>query len=126
MEEKLHNHTMVEGIINRLAITSVILTAATLVFAAILISGCFINADNSHFHVASGMIVIVWVLDAYYLKTERGFRLLLDDYNFSHYFTTMERVHPEPTKLRDAMFSKTMLCYYVPLLVLTGIEFLMH
>lgn len=126
MEEKIHNHMMVEDIINRLAITSIILKAAVLVFAAILISGCFINADNSHFHVASAMIVVVWVLDAYYLKTERGFRLLLGDYNFNSHLTTMERVSPMPTKLRDAMFSKTMVWYYVPLLVLTGVEFVMH
>lgn len=118
------NHLMLENIINRLAITSVILKAAVLVFASILIAGCFINADNSHFHVASIMIIIVWALDAYFLKIERGFRELFCDYNVN-----MRKVcdfKPVPVKLRTTMFSKTMVWYYVPLLVLTGIEFLMH
>lgn len=118
------NRSMLESIINRLAMTSVILKAAVLAFAAILIAGCFINADNSHFHVASVMIVIVWVLDAYYLKMERGFRGIFFDYSVN-----MRKVcnfTPVPVKLRTTMFSKTMVWFYVPLLVLTGIEFLMH
>lgn len=118
---------ILQSIINRLAITSVILKAAVLVFAAVLISGCFINADNSHFHVAAVMIVVVWALDAYYLKTERGFRktfMHAEDPDYA--IIKNSELTPQPTSFHSAMFSKTMLCYYVPLLVLTGIEFLMH
>lgn len=117
---------ILQSIINRLAITSVILKAAVLVFASILIASCFVN-DNSHFHVASAMIIIVWALDAYYLKTERGFRktfMHAEDPNYA--IIKNSELTPQPTSFRSAMFSKTMLCYYVPLLVLTGAEFLMH
>lgn len=40
-----------------------LLKAAALVFAGILISGCWINANNMHVHVAAVMIVVMCWLD---------------------------------------------------------------
>ena len=58
---------MMQAIINRLALTSVALKVGALILAAIIVAGCWINADNSHFHVISIMIVVVWWLDGFYL-----------------------------------------------------------
>lgn len=115
-----------ESVINRLALTSVILKAAALVFAAILISGCWINANNMHFHVAAAMLIVVWALDAYYLKLERGFRQTFANNLVKFSTVAADKIAPAHVKLRETMFSKTMVWYYVPLLVLTGAEFLLH
>ena len=69
-----------------------LLKAAALVFAGILISGCWINANNMHVHVAAVMIVVIWWLDCQRYKDER----------------------------------KWQVGFYLPLLLLTLIEFLMH
>lgn len=125
MDIKLHNLAMIQGIINRLALTSVVLKAAALVFAAILIGGCWINGSNMHFHLAAAMIVVIWWLDGFYLQQERNFRALhkaqLDAWE------QISELKPlQVATIKACMFSKTQLWFYLPLLLLTGLEFLMH
>lgn len=122
---RLHNLAMIQGIINRLALTSVALKVGALLLAAIIVAGCWINAENSHFHVISIMIVVVWWLDGFYLQQERNFRAL-----HKSQLEAWEQLNdlrpPAVTKLSQCCFSKTQLGFYLPLLLLTGLEFLMH
>lgn len=125
MDIKLHNLAMMQGIINRLALTSVVLKAAALIFAAILIGGCWINSSNMHFHLASAMIVVIWWLDGFYLQQERNFRALHKS-QLEAWEQLSELKPPATTSLKACMFSKTQMGFYLPLLLLTGLEFLMH
>ena len=125
MDIRLHNLTMIQGIINRLALTSVALKVGALLLAAIIVAGCGFDAGHSRFHVISIMIVVVWWLDGFYLQQERNFRAL-----HKSQLEAWEQLNdlrpPAVTKLSQCCFSKTQLGFYLPLLLLTGIEFLMH
>lgn len=125
MDIKLHNLAMMQGIINRLALTSVALKVAALIFAAIIVAGCWINADNAHFHVISVMIVVVWWLDGFYLQQERNFRALHKS-ELDAWEQISELKPMQVATIKACMFSKTQLWFYLPLLLLTGLEFLMH
>lgn len=125
MDIKLHNLAMMQAIINRLALTSVALKVGALILAAIIVAGCWINADNAHFHVISIMIVVVWWLDGFYLQQERNFRVLHKS-QLEAWEQLSELKPPATTRLKACMFSKTQLGFYLPLLLLTGLEFLMH
>lgn len=125
MDIKLHNLAMMQGIINRLALTSVALKVGVLILAAIIVAGCWINADNSHFHVISIMIVVVWWLDGFYLQQERNFRALHKS-QLEAWEQVSELKPPAATSLKACLFSKTQLGFYLPLLLLTGLEFIMH
>lgn len=125
MDIRLHNLTMIQAVINRLALTSVALKAAALIFTAILVNGCWINAENSHVHIIALMLPIIWWLDGFYLQQERNFRHL-----YTSQLSAWEQLNdlkpPAVTKLKDCVFSKTQLMFYLPMLILTVIEFLLH
>lgn len=124
MNNKIHHLEMIQGVISRMANNSFLLKG----WAVTLVAGIFAlaekDADKLYFIIAYIPIIVFWGLDAYYLLQERLYRTLYEkvsttnetDVDFSLKATTNEFGN-EKNCYFNCIFSKTELCFYLPLAI---------
>lgn len=122
MENKRKHLEMIQAVISRMAGNLFFLKG----WAITLVTGVFAlstaNGINTDFvFLAYFLLVIFWVLDSYYLSQERRFRALYDavrkikedEIDFS---MSTEKYDKKPgNSVWEAMFSQTLLVFYVGL-----------
>jgi hypothetical protein len=134
MEAKLEHLKMIQDVIARMAGNSFLLKGWTVTLVAALFAFAAKDAERS-------LVIIAWIpllvfagLDAYYLLQERLFRRLYDqvamtpgapapqsdaapESNFSMSVEPFKTAVP----VRDALFSATILGFYVPMCILVAV-----
>ncbi len=118
---------MVQGVISRMANNSFVIKAlsVTLVVASLLLIGVY---NNNNYLVVFIPLIIFWVLDAYFLRLEKLYgalydwlitnRPICDDCLLEMNQNKLEKRFGSqiPSLIRN-MFSKTMLVFYLFLLI---------
>lgn len=124
MENKIRHLEMIQGVISRMASNSFLLKG----WAVTLVAGIFAlsakDADKLYFIIAYIPIIVFWGLDAYYLLQERLYRSLYEkvsktkeiNVDFSLKATKSEFGN-EKNCYFSCIFSKTELCFYLPLAI---------
>ena len=121
-ENKRKHLEMIQGIINRMAGNLFYLRGWTIT----LVPGLFAfstsqGASKGYFWLAYLLLLIFWILDGYFLSQERLFRSLYDDVRQRSEdeidFSMRTDKYKKSWKSRPygAMFSSTLLWFYVPL-----------
>lgn len=134
MENKRKHLELIQNVISRMATNSFMLKG----WAVTLVAGIFVLAgkdtDKLYFLVAYIPVIVFWGLDTYYLLQERLYRSLydkvrqIDENNIDFSLkATPEEFNSCKNSFFSCLFSKTELCFYLPLaLVCTGIIFITH
>lgn len=124
MEKKLKHLELIQNVINRLANSSFFLKGWTVIFVAAVLG--FATKDSKPIYVWLAAIPTVsfWLLDGFYLNQERLFRRLYDavretdedtiDFSMD---TTLFKQSGDWIK---AVFSKTLLPFYIPIMLVIG------
>lgn len=134
MENKIKHLEMLQGIINRMAANSFTLKgwAVTLVTGIFALSGK--SPDKMYFLVAFLPIIVFGALDGYYLSQERLYRALYDkvrnmkdcDIDFCM-STSLPELKKKRNTFWNSMMSPTVLCFYIPLAILSvGVLIVIH
>lgn len=121
-ENKRKHLEMIQGIINRMAGNLFYLRGWTIT----LVTGLFAfstsqGSSKGYFWLAYLLLLIFWILDGYFLSQERLFRSLYDDVRQRREdeidFSMRTDKYKKSWKSRPygAMFSSTLLWFYVPL-----------
>lgn len=127
MELKIKHLEFIQQVITRMANNSFSLKG----WAVTLIAGIFVlsdkDADKAYFLITLIPIVVFWGLDSYYLYQERLFRSLYDlvrlksdDVDFSMNTSLTEVAKDGTVMYFKCVFSKTIICFYLPLLLLSA------
>ena len=123
MENKRKHLEMVQGIINRMAGNLFFLRGWTITLIAALLA-LFIKGANSEYviYFLLVLIFVFWILDGYFLSQERLFRDLynhvrkLKEEKIDFSMDTSELKKYKKNTLVYAMFSSTLLVFYLPLI----------
>ena len=122
-EEKIAHLGMIQGVISRLAGNSFLLKGWTIT----LISAVYLLAakDSNRVFVLIGFLPFFafWILDAYFLRLEKLFRVLYDDVanNQTTPLNFSMKIEPYEAQVGcylNIFFSQTLLVFYVPILIL--------
>ncbi|MEA3463534.1 MAG: hypothetical protein U9R14_00400 [Patescibacteria group bacterium] len=123
MENKRKHLEFIQGIISRMAGNLFFLRGWTITLIAALLA-LFIKGNNSEYviYFLLVLIVVFWILDSYFLSQERLFRDLYnyvrklkeEDIDFS--MDTSQFKKYKKNTLVYAMFSSTLLVFYLPLI----------
>lgn len=124
MEEKLKHLEFIQGVITRMNSNSFSIKTWMVTILAAFIA-LFANTPNEWYLLAAIVpMVIFWLLDANYLKMERQYRKLYAD-------AVADKVGPfdmDASKYDmcycGVLFSKTIVCVYLPIIVLLLIGWL--
>ena len=122
MENKRKHLEFIQGVINRMAGNLFFLRGWTITLIAALLA-LFITGTNSNFiiYLLLVLVLIFWILDGYFLSQERLFRALydhvrkLDEKEIDFSMDTSEYKKYKDNTLVYAMFSSTLLVFYLPL-----------
>ena len=126
MENKQKHLEFIQNIINRMAHNSFNLKRWTIMVVVALI--LFIkNTDVDYTLLISFPVVIFWILDGYFLSRERLFRSLYDnvrmlnekEIDFS--MDTRKYTKNTCTGWLHSLFAKTLLIFYLPLVILISL-----
>lgn len=123
LENKLRHLDFIQLTITRMAANSFFLKAWAVTLVAALFALIAKDVNHRYALVALVPVILFWILDAYYLRQEKLYRLLYDDVrsrdedkiDFSLH--TAEYVKDAPTWF-DVMFTKTLFLFYGVLLIL--------
>ena len=119
-ENKVKHIEMIENIISRMANCSFLIKGWTLSIVAAVFGLAAKDSDIKFVLIAYVIIPFFWFLDGFYLSQERKYRALYDKVRCSDStdFTmnTIEFNNGNKTWL-SCIFSRTMFCFYLPLLV---------
>ncbi len=126
MDRKINHLQMIQSVIARMGQNSFFLKGWAVTLVAALFALSNLGARDEFLIFACLPILIFWILDAYYLRQERLFILLYNhvrqkdeqeiDYNMN---TGQLSVKHSP--LFMVILSKTILLFYLPILLLIGI-----
>lgn len=127
-EDKIRNLEMIQNIINRMANNSFMLKG----WVITIIAGIFsLNLDKISFAIyllIYFIIILFWVLDAYYLQLERRYRALyekcLDSNKTDFNLKLLPSSFENNTALIQVLLSKTELGFYLLLAVIISIVFI--
>ena len=134
MESKMKHLELVQGVISRMASNSFMLKG----WAVTLVAGIFAlaekDSDKLYFIIAYVPVIVFWGLDTYYLLQERLYRSLYDKVRQTHegnidfsLKATRKEFISEKNCYINCLFSKTEICFYLPLaIVCTGIIIITH
>lgn len=135
MENKVKHLEMIQGVINRMAANSFMLKG----WAITLVSGFFALSDKDsnpmYFLVVYIPIFLFWILDGFYLRQERLYRLLFDeirckkeeDIDFSMKPIVKNIGKQNWSSWYKCFISKTEISFYLPLALMSlGIIFVTH
>jgi hypothetical protein len=115
--ENVKHLEMLQGIISRLAANSFLIKAWSITAAAAFY-GIAVNRGDWRISVVGAVLVIAfWVLDSYYLRQERLFRLLYDSVRSD--IRAVSRFSMNPTQFHSRVH-RTAVFFSVTLLVLYG------
>lgn len=123
MEKKLKHLEFIQQAINRMASNLFLLKGWTVTLIAALFALAASRQNDAYFVLAYFPTIMFWLLDGYFLSQERRFRSLYDhvakateaDIDFSMNTQPFKRI-PARNKWSHALFSPTLLIYYVILL----------
>jgi len=124
MENKRKHLEFIQEAINRMAGNLFYLRGWTITLVAGLFALLVKNANHNFIFVVYFPVIIFWVLDGYFLSQERLFRSLYDDVrklnegkiDFS--MDTGKYTKDENNSWVNAMFSSTLLFFYIPLIII--------
>lgn len=125
---------LIQGVINRMARNSFMIKGWSLTVVGIA-SSLNLTSEKSAFLCVGIPVVCIffWVLDAFYLRTERKYRALYNDvvdkYNHKKYdqinwfslSTADYEYDPSVGSLKTVMFSKTILPFYLFLIFVSAL-----
>lgn len=123
MENKRKHLEFIQGIISRMASNLFFLRGWTITLIAALIA-LFAKGDSPNYiiYFLLVLILVLWILDGYFLSQERLFRALynhvrkLDEKEIDFSMNTNEYIKDEKNTWRRAIFSVTLLVFYLPLI----------
>ena len=117
---------IIQSTINRLANNSFLIKAWSITLIGGISILTFSILNTLIFSVLIGIVIIFWILDSYYLKTEKLFRELyrdnVDKYNSPKLRNTIRvfdmktEIYKENIKLFKVMLSKTEILFYISLI----------
>ena len=122
MEQKLKHLEFIQNIINRMARNSFVIKGWTLLLVAAFLAFIARIGDANLMLIAAVPVILFWALDGYYLHQERLFRALynrvreLDESDIDFSMDTSEL--GGGGGLLGAVFSKTLLTYYLAILAI--------
>ena len=122
MEQKLKHLEFIQNIINRMARNSFVIKGWTLLLVAAFLAFIARIGDANLMPIAAVPVILFWALDGYYLHQERLFRALynsvreLDESDIDFSMDTTEL--GSGGGLIGAVFSKTLLTYYLAILAI--------
>ena len=122
MENKRKHLEFIQGVINRMAGNLFFLRGWTITLIAALIA-LFVKDTNSNYiiYFLLVLVLVFWLLDGYFLSQERLFRALynhvrkLDEKEIDFSMNTSEHKKDKKNTWACAMFSSTLLVFYLPL-----------
>lgn len=130
MENKIKHLEMIQNIINRMASGSAFLKGWTVIFVAAVLG--FSLKDSKPLFVLLAVIPTLsfWGLDGFYLRQERLFRELYDEVRKlrdAHIDFSMDTsdVEERVEGWRRTCISKTILLFYLPILLVILVVFVM-
>lgn len=133
MTNKLKHLEFIQGVIARIAGNLLFLRGWTITLIAGLFALFTKDANHNYIFIVYFPVIIFWILDGYFLSQERLFRALYDhvrklsekEIDFS--MDTSVYKKDERNTWLNAMFSKTLLHFYIPLiLIMLAIIYLPH
>ena len=128
MVKKLKHLELIQNVINRLANSSIFLKGWTVIFVAAVLGFATKDSKPMYVWLAAISTLSFWILDGYYLNQERLFRRLYnvvretdeDEIDFS-----MDTVRfKKGGDWFKAVFSKTLIFFYVTILLVIAIVLL--
>jgi hypothetical protein len=123
MDNKIKHIEVIQGVINRMAVNSFYIKGWCITLVAALFALSAKDANIKYIIIAFLPVPIFWILDGYYLWQERLFRALYDKVRTSpeeaidFSMDTRSFVGKEKTWIAT-IFSKTLLLFYFPLIVI--------
>ncbi len=122
MENKRKHLEFIQGVINRMASNLFFLRGWTITLIAALLA-LFVKGTNSNYiiYFLLVLVLVFWILDGYFLSQERLFRALynhvrkLDEKEIDFSMNTSEFKKDKKNTWVCAMFSSTLLVFYLPL-----------
>lgn len=123
MDNKQKHLEFLQGAINRMAGNLFLLKGWTVTLIAALFALSAKDANQIYAVIAYYPLLIFWVLDGYFLSQERCFRSLydhvrkLDESKIDFSMDTRAFKHEYRNTWLGAMFSRTLLVYYVALAI---------
>jgi len=121
MENKRKHLEFIQGAINRMAGNLFFLRGWTITLIAALLALLVKGSNPDYALIIYFLVIIFWILDGYFLSQERLFRDLynhvrtLDEKNIDFSMNTSEYKKNWRNKWICAMFSPTLLVFYVSL-----------
>lgn len=122
MENKRKHLEFIQGVINRMAGNLFFLRGWTITLIAALLA-LFVKGTNSNYiiYFLLVLVLVFWILDGYFLSQERLFRALynhvrkLEEKEIDFSMDTREYKEEKKNTWVFAMFSSTLLVFYLPL-----------
>jgi uncharacterized membrane protein len=122
MEAKIKHLEFIQATINRMASNSFLLKGWTVTLIGGLIAVALKQVDPHYLYISMLILVMFWLLDAYYLSRERKFVALYDHVRTSKSDTTDFSMETQNFKKRCSLLrcavSNTLLLFYGGLLVI--------
>jgi hypothetical protein len=124
MENKRKHLEFIQGAINRMASNLFFLRGWTITLIAALFALSVKEANQNFIFIVFFPVIVFWILDGYFLSQERLFRALYDhvrklseqEIDFS--MNTNEYKKDGKNSWLSSMFSKTLLFFYIPLILI--------
>ncbi len=128
MPKKLKHLELIQNVINRLANSSFFLKGWTVIFVAAVLGFATKDSKPMYAWLAAIPTISFWVLDGFYLNQERLFRRLYDTVRETDEDEIDFSMDTVPFKKGGdslkAVFSKTLLPFYLTILLVIGIVLL--
>ena len=124
MENKLKHLEFIQKVIDRMSSNLFFLRGWTITLIAALFALFVKEANHIYIFVVYFPVIIFWILDGYFLSQERLFRALYDhvrklpDKEIDFSMDTSKYQKEDKNTWLGAMFSKTLLFFYVPLILI--------
>ena len=125
MVKKLKHLELIQNAINRLANSSFFLKGWTVIFVAAVLGFAAKDSRPMYVWLAAIPTVSFWILDGFYLNQEQRFRRLYDAVRETDESEIDFSMETDPFKhggnWLKAMFSLTLLFFYLPILLVIAI-----
>jgi len=125
MENKRKHLEFIQGVINRMAGNLFFLRGWTITLITALLALLVKGTNLDYIFVIYYLVIIFWILDGYFLSQERLFRDLynhvktLDEKDIDFSMDTKKYKKDKKNSLVSAMFSPTLLVFYLSLVGIT-------
>ena len=123
MEYKSKHLELIQGVINRMAGNLFFLRGWTITLIAALIAIFIKELNSGYIYFLAVIVLVFWILDAFFLSQERLYRDLynhvrkLKEEGIDFSMDTSKFKKYKKNSMVYAMFSLTLLIFYVPLII---------